>query len=106
MLAPRKYLSAAGLLSIARKSFSRVSDRQISPERSRTPTIPLVDCLMSGLAVFGLKSPSLLQFDKDVKRLRIPAKFAGDSCSRLSAIPAEGCQIFGASATPFSLSAI
>ncbi len=26
--------------------------------------IPLVDCLMSGLAVFGLKFPSLLQFDQ------------------------------------------
>ena len=71
MLAPRKYLSAAGLLSIARKSFSRVSDRQVSPERPRAPTIPLVDCLMSGLAVFGLKSPSLLQFDNSIKQSNI-----------------------------------
>lgn len=28
------------------------------------PTISLVDCLMSGLAIFSLKFPSLLQFDK------------------------------------------
>ena len=71
MLTPRKYLSATGLLSIARKSFSRVSDRQLSQECQRTPTIALVDCLMSGLAVFSLKWPSLLQFDNEVKRLTI-----------------------------------
>jgi len=28
-------------------------------------SIPLADHLMSGLAVFGLKYPSLLQFDQD-----------------------------------------
>ncbi len=27
----------------------------------------LVDCLMSALAMFGLKSPSLLQFDREVR---------------------------------------
>ena len=52
----------AGLISIVRESF-----KQIAPTRelvSRDTTIPLVDNLMSGLAVFGLKLPALLEFDK------------------------------------------
>ncbi|MBS4166089.1 hypothetical protein NEOC65_001168, partial [Neochlamydia sp. AcF65] len=31
---------------------------------SKKAKVPLVDCLMSGLALFGLKFPSLLKFDQ------------------------------------------
>ena len=55
----RKALSAPGLLSAIRKQFCRVPDH-----RSGRPSIALADALMSGLAIFGLKCPSLLQFDR------------------------------------------
>lgn len=60
----RKHLSLSNLLSIARKSFSITHnpiDKSISP----------VDCLMSGLAVFQLKYPSLLQFDKTREEINV-----------------------------------
>ena len=57
----RKTLSAPGLLRTVRKSFDEVED-PVSGRRFR-----LSDCLMSGLAVFGLKYPSLLQFDRDAR---------------------------------------
>lgn len=53
----RKDLSAPGLLRAIRGAFATIDDTR------RGCTIPLVDALMSGLAVFGLKYPSLLQFD-------------------------------------------
>ena len=54
----RKKLSAPGLLATIRRCF-----RQVSDPRSGNRSIGLSDTLMSGLAVFGLKCPSLLQFD-------------------------------------------
>ena len=54
----RKDLSAEGLLRTARRVFTQIPDAPGSE-------IPLVDHLMSGLAVFGLKYPSLLQFERD-----------------------------------------
>jgi len=54
----RRYLSADGLLALIKGRFRRISD-------SRTdPVIPLSDALLSGLAVFALKDPSLLAFDE------------------------------------------
>ena len=35
------------------------------PDSKQGANIPLADHLMSGLAIFGLKYPSLLQFDQD-----------------------------------------
>jgi len=63
----RKTLSAPGLFSVVKKSFEKLSDNCIS--RSN---ITLADCLMSGLAIFSLKFPSLLQFDhaKEEKRIK------------------------------------
>jgi hypothetical protein len=64
----KKHLSIEGLLSATRKIFSSVKDPLNSPEkdpRGKKTQIPLVDCLMSGLAVFGLKFPSLFQFSND-----------------------------------------
>ena len=54
----RKQLSAPGLLGEARRCFEQIPDNAAN-------TIPLADHLMSGLALFGFKYPSLLQFDKD-----------------------------------------
>jgi hypothetical protein len=54
----RKQLSAAGLLNKARRFFAKIPD-------ACGGEIALVDHLMSGLALFGLKYPSLLQFEHD-----------------------------------------
>ena len=54
----KKNLSIDGLLKACRKSFDLLPDSKVS--RSE---ITLSECLMSGLAIFGLKFPSLLQFD-------------------------------------------
>lgn len=59
MGALRKGLSAPGLLATLGHRFGAIRDA-----RAGTPTIPLRDALLSGLAVFGLKCPSLLQFDQ------------------------------------------
>jgi hypothetical protein len=53
----RKQLSAPGLLQTIRQTFEAVPEHR----HDRSP-IPLTDALMSGLAVFGLKYPSLLKF--------------------------------------------
>ena len=53
----RRHLSMPGMLRAVRECLHRVPD----PVQSRG--ITLSDCLMSGLAVFSLKIPSLLQFD-------------------------------------------
>jgi hypothetical protein len=55
----RKALSAPGMLKTIRDSFASVPD----PRGARVE-IPLSDALMAGLAVFGLKYPSLLKFDE------------------------------------------
>lgn len=56
----RKHLHLPGLLERARSQFKKISD----PLEGKT-NYALPDCLMSGLALFGLKYPSLLQFDDD-----------------------------------------
>ena len=57
----RRYVSMPGLLSTVRKVFDTVPD----PINNRGFT--LTDCLMSGLAVYHVKSPSLLDFDKKTR---------------------------------------
>ena len=57
----RKGLSAPGLLREVRACFEELDD----PVSSRG--LYLAESLMSGLAVFGLKYPSLLQFDRDAR---------------------------------------
>ena len=56
-------LSARGMLQKVRAAFAKIPE---PPRDSRglKSKIPLADCLMSGLALFGLKFPSLLQFDQ------------------------------------------
>ena len=54
----RKTLSAPGLLRVVRACFDEVEDPVCARRFS------LSECLMSGFAVFGLKYPSLLRFDR------------------------------------------
>jgi hypothetical protein len=54
----KRHISLPALLKRVRSQFEKVPD--IAAGRK----IKLSDCLMSGLAVFGLKMPSLLQFDE------------------------------------------
>ena len=56
----RKYLSADGLLQVVRKGLSR----EHFPE-CLSSQYSWEDCILSGLAVFGFKLPSLLQFEKE-----------------------------------------
>jgi hypothetical protein len=53
-----KSLSIKNLLRITKESFSQIHSEKDPKEISTS------DCLMSALAVFSLKSPSLLSFDK------------------------------------------
>jgi hypothetical protein len=56
----RQSLSTSTLVSRVRETFQSITDhRPIAKNR-----IALTDALMSGLAVFALKFPSLLKFDE------------------------------------------
>lgn len=55
----RKHLNADALFNSLRLDFGNIKDH-----RNPNTTIPLSDALMSGFAVFSLKSPSLLDFDQ------------------------------------------
>ena len=63
-----KYVSASALLGQARRAFEKIPD-----PRRYGQKIALPDILMSGLAVFGLKYPSLLKFDEQRNEPRIRA---------------------------------
>jgi len=54
----KKALSVTGLLSTVRNVFAKI------PSLIKRKKLSLSDCLMSALAMFSLKSPSLLAFDK------------------------------------------
>lgn len=61
-IAARKFLCADPLLSDVYHCFKEISDpRSLSDNIS----ISFTDILMSGLAVFGLKFPSLLKYDQN-----------------------------------------
>ena len=55
----RKHLSADALFRLVRSSFANITD-----DRGEEVEIPFTDTLMSAFAMFSLKSPSLLAFDK------------------------------------------
>jgi hypothetical protein len=65
----KRHLSAPGLLQNVYNTFKKIPDTR---EFTSNRTIPLTDHLMSGLAVFGLKCSSLLEFDE--KRKEPPVK--------------------------------
>lgn len=55
----RAHLNADAMFAKIRKDFEKVPDHRASNVK-----IPLADALMSGFAMFSLKDPSLLAFDK------------------------------------------
>jgi len=59
----KKQLSTRGMLEKIRSTFAKI-DEPPRDSRGMKSKISLTDCLMSGLALFGLKFPSLLQFDQ------------------------------------------
>jgi len=64
----RQALSTSGLINTVYKQFEKIPD----PRKFNTNLfIPLKEHLMSGLAIFGLKFPSLLQYDRGRKKLPI-----------------------------------
>ena len=56
----KKHLSAPGLLNKVYKTFKKIPDTR---KFIQAPKISITDHLMSGLAVFSLKCPSLLNYD-------------------------------------------
>jgi len=64
MTSLRKHLSAPGLIKTVYQQVSKLSDPR---EFIKANSISLKDHLMSGLAVFGLKCPSLLDYDRKRK---------------------------------------
>src|SRR5215468_8873071 len=56
----RKHLSADALFGLVRNGFAHIPDYRLSET-----DITLVDALMSAFAMFSLKAPSLLAFDKE-----------------------------------------
>lgn len=58
----KKFLSANGMLREVRATFDSIPEPS-RESRGLKQAISQADCLMSALAVFGLKFPSLLQFD-------------------------------------------
>jgi hypothetical protein len=56
----RKHLSADALFGLVRNGFSHISDSRLSET-----DITLADALMAAFAMFSLKAPSLLAFDKE-----------------------------------------
>jgi hypothetical protein len=61
----KKTLSISGLLETVKTVFAEI------PEKVKSKTISLTDALMSALAMFNLKSPSLLSFDKGRAELTV-----------------------------------
>lgn len=56
----RKYLSADGLLEVVRHGLRKAKLKELNSAYTWS------DCVMSGLAIFGFKCPSFLQFEKNL----------------------------------------
>jgi Transposase DDE domain len=54
----RRHLHLDALVQLARRRFEKL------PEPRRDPTFPVADALMAGLALFSLKDPSVLAFQR------------------------------------------
>src|SRR5947208_10570968 len=54
----RRHLHFDALVQLSRRRFEQL------PEQRRCPTFSLADTLMAGLALFALKDPSLLAFQR------------------------------------------
>lgn len=64
----RKHLGIPGLIKTVYDHFSKIPDPR---EFKRTGFAPLSNHLMSGLAIFGLKCPSLLDYDRKRRDIAI-----------------------------------
>jgi hypothetical protein len=64
----RKSLSITGLLAVVRKELEQIKEHRI-----KTISYQLTDVLMSALARFGLKAPSLLRFEPNRHELTLRA---------------------------------
>jgi hypothetical protein len=62
----RPSFTTDALLSLVRQRFD-ADLTNLTPGTGRGPQVSTTDCLMSALAMFGLKYPSLLQFDKEAR---------------------------------------
>jgi hypothetical protein len=67
-MTPIHALEATSLINIVYEAFQKIQDPRTFSGNSR---IRLVDHLMSGLAIFGLKFPSLLNYDRSRKETAI-----------------------------------
>ena len=83
-LSLKKNLSAPGLIGSVFHCFSKIQDPRSPRKRS---SISLKDHLMSGLAVFSLKCPSLL--DYDTKRRDAPTRHNLSSLYRVNKPPSD-----------------
>src|ERR1700733_13965632 len=73
----RRHLHFDALIQLARRRFDKL------PERRRCPDFPLTDTLMAGLALFSLKDPSLLAFQRRARDHNLRSVFG------LKAIPCD-----------------
>ena len=74
---PRRPLHFDALIALARRGFQKI------PDRRRCPSFPLADALMVGLAMFSLKDPSLLAFQRRARDHNLRSVFG------LQAIPSD-----------------
>src|SRR3989454_5706354 len=85
----RKHLSADALFGLLRTSFADIADHRLGDI-----DISLTDALMSAFAMFSLKSPSLLAFDKEraegnLQRVYGIERVPGDTAMRELLDPVE-----------------
>ena len=73
----RRPLHFDALIALARKRFEKI------PDQRRCPSFPLTDALMAGLAMFSLKDPSLLAFQRRARDYNLRSVFG------LQAIPSD-----------------
>lgn len=73
MNSSRKILSMKGLLGLVRNIFKGIKNGEGETKGKHSNAITRTDCLMSAMAVFGMKYPSLLQFDNDCEKASIEA---------------------------------
>ena len=70
-----KTLSLPALLKNVREEFDKIPQNKVEGS-VKFPKISLSDVLLSGLAIFNFKFPSLLQYDKQINQPKIKANLA------------------------------
>jgi hypothetical protein len=79
----RKNLSGDGLFRLIRSDFEKIPDYR----QEAKVEISIEDALMSGLAVFSTKKPSLLQFERDMKDEAVASNLK--NIYKIGAIPSD-----------------